>query len=1011
MTSRDRKASGCLTTTATADPVPIAAGSLSVPANGRHGADNGASRVVCWEEWFQHASPAQCSEMLALAKRQQGLLYAHQLAAAANGMKTRPAAGPVPSPVLERLLAGQVDESSPLGVALLTFLDPDLDACQREAVARAMATPDVFLLQGYPGTGRSRVLAEIIHQSAQRGERVLYLANEPASLNAVLLRLEGDSQVLALRHVQPGEDALPADLLPCTLSERQRSWQQQLKDKSAEARAHAHMQCQARQAEESCWAPLRDLAGRLEENSLGLRENAEKLNRLPDEVKDEAGAGTGRLRDCTQQLEQQYQQRRTAAEGKLSQKQQEHAAAAAALAESQRHVSAWQSLAEIKQRGRWWTSAWWRAALRGNVRSRLAALENRHQELQAALEASTNGVREMEDHCRRLREQFDNDLAQLLQEECDCRRRQHLEKARACEAEHQRLLAAWLKQLESLDAPDHRPLEPTLEAVSAAQKAWERQRRLDEEACAFACRWADYQTEGIADLASRVSAWANVVAGTMGLLKQDAIVAAAPFDLLVLDNAEQFTETDLRQAAAWAGRWVLVAQTHELQEGQAEPGHEADGRPAVPALPRLECFQKLWRSLHCDSRRLHYAWSHEKDRLCCSLRPVAKQDHAQLEIEHVADFPEIELRILAKPRVSPVLAQVVFPAHFSIIEAKAFIYRELEEVAVQCCGRGAWLSEEPGRLEYHLHPYPGGATLSLELENGLREYLTADDANTVRLEFDRAAGWDRPKVDHWLQKHLQLRDLGRTMALQVPYRWSPGLAGAINSIAFGGALALMPNPAPADVIEFIPVPPLAKAARHEDKRRHSPGTNGHNGLPREGAGLEQDLTTFRLADRLPSDLRSQLPRNGFANYLEAQAVIRRLEDLFRQPPEGPVAVIALFEGQVELLRCLAGRSDLLRRAPGLVIGLPALFQEREWPTVLVSLTRSHGHRAVPLSERPEDLVLALTRARKQLIVFADLGTLVKRSHWQGPLDHLDAAAADLEGKRITALVRWLSKGS
>ena len=90
------------------------------------------------------------------------------------------------------------------------------------------------------------------------------------------------------------------------------------------------------------------------------------------------------------------------------------------------------------------------------------------------------------------------------------------------------------------------------------------------------------------------------------------------------------------------------------------------------------------------------------------------------------------------------------------------------------------------------------------------------------------------------------------------------------------------------------------------------------------------------------------------------------------------------------------------------IALPAACKEREWLTVLVSLTRSHGHRAVPIGERQTDLAHALTRARKHLIVFGDPGTLVKRSHWQGRLDHLEPLAADLEARRVNALLHWLA---
>jgi superfamily I DNA and/or RNA helicase len=121
-----------------------------------------------------------------------------------------------------------------------------------------------------------------------------------------------------------------------------------------------------------------------------------------------------------------------------------------------------------------------------------------------------------------------------------------------------------------------------------------------------------------------------------------------------------------------------------------------------------------------------------------------------------------------------------------------------------------------------------------------------------------------------------------------------------------------------------------------------------------------------------------------------------------------VAVIALYQAQVELIR------RLVRQAPSLACGAvalevdtPAAFRERECPTVLLSLTRSHSHRAITFGEGPEMLALALTRARSQLVLFGDAGALVRRSQWEGPLEHLDEAAAARERECVTRLVDYL----
>src|SRR5205085_12652265 len=126
--------------------------------------------------------------------RRQGLLYAHQLQPAANG---RPSdAG---RQLLAQLLSGRIEGLEPLCPDPVEPLDPDLDHDQRDAVARALQTPDLCLIQGLPGTGKSRVAAEIVAQAAGRGERVLLLAPTAAAVDQVLGQVGGRETVCAVR--------------------------------------------------------------------------------------------------------------------------------------------------------------------------------------------------------------------------------------------------------------------------------------------------------------------------------------------------------------------------------------------------------------------------------------------------------------------------------------------------------------------------------------------------------------------------------------------------------------------------------------------------------------------------------------------------------------------------------------------------------------------------------------------------------------------------------------------
>ncbi|HMF17033.1 MAG TPA: AAA domain-containing protein, partial [Gemmataceae bacterium] len=364
-------------------------------------------------------------------------------------------------------------------------------------------------------------------------------------------------------------------------------------------------------------------------------------------------------------------------------------------------------------------------------------------------------------------------------------------------------------------------------------------------------------------------------------------------------------------------------------------------------------------------------------------------------------------RIVTLPGEPPALAEVVFPRSFSIEQAKGFIFKELDELAIQPTGRhGCWL-EDADRFLFHMGQDTNGPATMVPLEAGVREGVHSR-RTTCRLEFDKAAGWNRDSVASWLQKRLGLRDIGRAITLLNPYRMQPELAAILTDLLFGEHTDAASdrngngNGAPRPLI-FVPVPSL---------RKRTVSTV----LPKEGAGLELDLTATRGGDRLPADLRAALPGRGIVNYYEAQALVRHLEKLVQDPavaktaiPGRPaIGVVALYAGQVELIRLLCRRSPILSKSPvAIEIGLPADHCHREFPLVLCSLTRSHSFRAVSLGEDASALILALTRARTRLMVFGDPGTLVRRSHWQGRLDHLDEHAASREAQCVGHLVHYL----
>jgi len=73
-----------------------------------------------------------------------------------------------------------------------------LDRAQTEAFGRAWDVPDVLLVLGPPGTGKTRTTAEIVRAAAGRGERVLVTGPTTGAVDSVLERLPADHRVLRI---------------------------------------------------------------------------------------------------------------------------------------------------------------------------------------------------------------------------------------------------------------------------------------------------------------------------------------------------------------------------------------------------------------------------------------------------------------------------------------------------------------------------------------------------------------------------------------------------------------------------------------------------------------------------------------------------------------------------------------------------------------------------------------------------------------------------------------------
>jgi hypothetical protein len=983
-----------------------ASGSASAAVSFANGNESGLapSSPFSWEDWCRRASAHQRDDALGLA-RQQGLLYPYQLSHLANGAKPAESAAPDGTLVhtLSRLASGKSETLPNFALQTVTFFDAELDEPQQQAVKRAISTPDLFLLQGLPGTGKSRVLAEIILQAVVRGWRVLFLGSHAVSVDIVLQKLVGRQEVFPIRYLEATEKPglLPAWLRGVILEEQQKAFQERILTGARDNREQVESRCQRRHAEEPIWAELRVCLDRTNALERRLGDLQGRTLQLPSFVESEAQGRDAETLFAAQMAERRLSQELTLQ--KLDATIQSHVATLAAveqeIAELSGRITALEPGYRAKKDKRFWTWAFWQHLLNGQILQEMETLQTQlagARTRQQALAPEVTGLQK----CRQQRQyQFDAEQTALVQDETRTRQQVLTQEMQALEQERSQLSERWNILSRQLAVP---PAEPTLTAFESAKQSWQQHRQHDEETCLFAKKWSGFVEEASPQLTARLPMLANVLAGTWAGWRTESRfqeAANASFDLLLIEDADTLTESDLLRAARQVQRCVLVGQF--LTESTPAPKSAEKPSRSFAALPLASalCWPRLWQSLSGDAGLWPYTWFREQGRLVCQRFPLSKEDRQDLHCEGLADAAEIELRILHHPKATPCLAQLVFPPHWTFQEAFAFIISETQEIPLQPLSRSSWWREDVQRWSWFVSPSSAHIHTWLDLEPGVRlgtiNNEHGDAARLARIEFDKALGWDQPKAEAWLARYRPAHDHGRTFFLQTPYRFATPLASKIVTFICADewfASSLPSSLASPTMFEFCAIPSC-----------------DHHDWPKDGAGFELDLSASRHVDRLPAELRQGLPTRGYVNYLEAQALVRRLESLVREGDSGigsstRIAVLALYESQVILLRRMIADSEILRsRSFSLEVSLPSQMHQRECDVVLLSLTRSHIHRCGAFGADARELPLAMTRARTRLIVFGDVGMLCKRIHWHGPLDHLDAHSSHQEFLRLSRI--------
>jgi len=80
-----------------------------------------------------------------------------------------------------------------------TLVETHLNEHQRMALETALNSPDISLIQGPPGTGKTTVIAELCHQTALRGGKVLLASQSNLAVDNALSRLTNRSIIMPIR--------------------------------------------------------------------------------------------------------------------------------------------------------------------------------------------------------------------------------------------------------------------------------------------------------------------------------------------------------------------------------------------------------------------------------------------------------------------------------------------------------------------------------------------------------------------------------------------------------------------------------------------------------------------------------------------------------------------------------------------------------------------------------------------------------------------------------------------
>lgn len=632
---------------------------------------------------------------------------------------------------LTRLLAGEFE--LPV-VAPAALPRPNAAPAERAAIARALACPDLFILDAPDRTVRERLIANCLRLAAERGERVLALSPDAAAADRIVEALAAECSSKVVRALADDENPQRVGAAAIRLSSRQQG-----AGRAEQLRREAALAISTLEAKLSRLERTRTLRTRREEIDRQRSSLAAELESLhdPASLENRGEPDASALRERLEAI----RGRRDAVLAPLA---AERAVLASKRTEKEAAFQAALTNAGSVPKKSGFFARLFGAHPSGTPdKSQIAALET---EVQSLANSDTALAAAIETAAQ----PFLDEIATSLREAAAIRRAALEKTQRELEAEAARIDHS-LREFQPRAAAD----DTVENGVSYSSRRGELEREL-----AAARTRHDELTHAGSDLGRRLLAETQIVVGTPGSLGADPVFkafgAAPAFGLLVLDHAEELTEADFEALAALANRCVLVGDAALPEEPRSHLNGHAPRRTHEPTL-----LARLARRLDAEP------WAVEGDRLVFRLVPLAPEKRKSLAREPVLDHPHVELRV-AGDGADPILAEIAFPANTSVVQAKSFLFTQLGEVLLRPCGEKIWqASAERFIASWPLLDSEGGDWV--ELEPGVRELVRGCGpmAFTAAISFDRSS-WTEEQAEAWLAEHAPQASPSRLAVLPRP---------------------------------------------------------------------------------------------------------------------------------------------------------------------------------------------------------------------------------------------------